>query len=52
MKYTVVYEDNGADLFNGTLSECKDYITQVQVGQYNNKAEDFGIYDENGREVR
>ncbi|MCM1233607.1 MAG: hypothetical protein NC489_26130 [Ruminococcus flavefaciens] len=48
MNHTVIYEDNGIDVFEGTLEECKTYIEQVQVAQYGNKAQDFGIYDKNG----
>lgn len=42
--YVVVYEDNGADVFEGTYEECEQYIDEVQVKQYGRKHEEFGIY--------
>lgn len=43
-KFTVVYEDNGADLFEGTQQECENYIEEVQVKQYGRNRNEFGIY--------
>lgn len=42
--YVVVYEDNGADVFEGTYEECEQYIDEVQVKQYGRTHEEFGIY--------
>ena len=43
-KFTVVYEDNGTDIFEGTQYECENYIEEVQVKQYGRNRNEFGIY--------
>ena len=42
--YTVVYEDNGCDVFKGTREECVKYIEEVQVKGNGMDATEFGIY--------
>lgn len=46
MKCTVVYEENGMDLFEGTFEECVKYIDEVQVNDYGYERNEFGIYTE------
>ena len=43
-KFTVVYEDNGTDIFEGTQQECENYIEEVQVKHYGRNRNEFGIY--------
>ena len=43
-RFVVVFEDNGADLFEGTYEECEAYIEEFQVQENDRRRDEFGIY--------